>query len=1263
MSFTCEHCDIILSSVSALNYHKKNTNSCLLIQGKTKDIFNCKICNNEFISKSRMENHLRKCIAKQTEQQKQLQLEHLEKEQLKFKALEHQHNILESKFNTIIQFTKPTIEHINPPNMIADGGYRPNLVSGEHPVGLGGARHKVRPAIELITPQRPIEIVYPDPRPRFDIKDFRTKGTYITHVSMGKVKAKYALGRYNIEDMFDSFAYEGYSGLAEKPQYYAPIIADIDFKLTKPIEHTNKHILDTVLIYQSTIKQIIAGISDEDLTCLVLEKPLYSTKQNDITYYKHGFHLHFPRIFILAEHQSNELIPRIRDQIRINKTFSDIGLDEKVVDDCSKKNWLMYGCYKDVGMAPYLITKIYNHKLEEITLLQALKDYTLFDMKDKKIPLKTIEDINKNIARIMSVIPFSRPEKELKLGVLYEQFTNKEEKKYNSNHLYDQLTHDENMTIAKQLLPLLSSDRADEREDWLKVGWILYNMSDGSDDGLDLWKDFSERCPDKYNEDVCIYQWSKMTNKDIGLGSLKYYAKMDNPDLYKKYTTLSGGANKPSGADGTGPNEYQRIKAIPKKKRTPEEQTCIDTINNKIIKNQVELLFDTSQHKCTFLTDEWVTPKIIDQNTKCIVIKAGLGKGKTTASVEHINTTDYDKIFVLTPRKTFAKSIADRLNKETNIEFSLYLDLKGNDHFITKPFVVIQVESLYRLDLIKDNEKVLLLCDEIESILFQMTIGKTHSNNHMANLEAFEHIFNSSSKIIALDAFVSNKTLDTLKLMNIPFDYYNFTMPLEQRTCLRLDSQEVFENNIIRDLQEGKKLYIFCSSNNKLVNRILPLIKTKCPTKKIIEYHSKFTSINLSSINDTWKECDAVATTSTITVGCNFDLPNVFDKAYVLANASSKNLVRDIFQSSYRVRHFKDKQLVYYLDSRNFGGNLPVHMKEIRENVLLKKSYLSIQYESQHQLTFDLQTPEWITELVIKNEFEQNMSIINLNQLFERYLKECHYEEQYVSDELVQEDFKDNDDTIIIDDSFEYEEIPSISTDDAILLMKKRVELTTTKLEEATLEKYYFQIMLVVINKRKLIIQKQLWHIYLEYGKGKFRNLAYEKGYNEGTLRLCDIMNDVYPEVSRAFSLRVEMIKEICTTIGIRHTNDLDTVSKEKLDSCVEWFKDNSVKIHTVFNIRNQSKPDALFDSRAATNLINKVFNKWSYTSIKAGTRSKHSIDGNVVYTTPYHIKSKTVDAKKNWNVNVYDNLKPKKVRQTNKKVVIKDDETGMPDF
>jgi len=376
----------------------------------------------------------------------------------------------------------------------------------------------------------------------------------------------------------------------------------------------------------------------------------------------------------------------------------------------------------------------------------------------------------------------------------------------------------------------------------------------------------SSKADDKYSErstDIVInsYDTDKCT---ITLGTVLFYLKKDVNT--KMYFTLAGAE-----------------------------------LMKRINKRKVDSLFDTSKYAnvtTVFPTDKWVTNNLLNSNEKCIVIKAGLGKGKTTASVDHINNTHYDRIIVLTPRKTFAKSVLNRLNIETKKEFVLYSNLKGKDYFISSPNVVIQVESLHRLKIIDPEEKTMILCDEIESILFQMTVTKTHGTNHTSNLDMLEDILTKANKIICLDAFVSSKTLDTLSLMNIPFKFYNFTLPLEQRTCITFGEESGFTGKLIRDLQQNKKIYFFCSSNKKLTEYFLPLIKHTYPTKKVIEYHSKFSSINLTTINDNWKNADMIACTSTITVGCNFDLQGVFDKVYIYANASSKNLVRYMFQSS-----------------------------------------------------------------------------------------------------------------------------------------------------------------------------------------------------------------------------------------------------------------------------------------------------------------------------------------------------------------------------
>jgi hypothetical protein len=638
--------------------------------------------------------------------------------------------------------------------------------------------------------------------------------------------------------------------------------------------------------------------------------------------------------------------------------------------------------------------------------------------------------------------------------------------------------------------------------------------------------------------------------------------------------------------------------------------------------------------------DRFVLPDVLE-NSKCTVIKAGLGKGKTTASVDHINTHTYDRIIVLSPRRSFAKSVCNRLNEETKHEFVLYSTLKGKDYIIKNPFIVIQVESLNRLEL-KEGDKTLLLCDEAESVFFQMTVTETHKDKHIQNLDMFDMLFKTATKIICLDAFISNRTLETLRLMNVLYTYYNYTRPLEERKCSRIEKKENFLTKLLLDLGQGKKIFLFSSSNKALTEDFLPKIKSTHPNKKVIEYHSKFTSINLTNVNENWKDADIIACTSTITVGCNFDKENVFDKVYVYANASSKNLVRDIFQATYRIRHIKDKEMIYCIDPRHFGVNLSTDRKEIEHNLKLKSQYIVKQYEQHLKMNYPDKTPEWIRQLVLTNIYEQNMSIMMLEKMFQRYLTECSYEHEDIDEDELEKEMDMDEEENIVDDHIEYKDIPELTFSAMKELRKKKIESVLTKLEETELEKFYFQHMLVEKNCIKQ--EMALWDVYKDYGKGKFRNLSYEKGYKDGSVRICDIVSEVYPEISGRLALRVELIDEMCNTLGLRHSQDFSEVSREKVEGCVDWFKENTQRIHSVFEIRDQKK-STNFTTRTTTDLINKVFAKWGYSKVKAGKKSKRQLKGKVEYTTPYDI----INDKK--DINVYEHIKPKTIRQTDRKV------------
>lgn len=387
----------------------------------------------------------------------------------------------------------------------------------------------------------------------------KVKGVFHTHVSMGKIKGKYQFNRQDLEEFWDVYINqvnneeeekkESNICIAEKPQQYLPVLADIDIKIRETedsdlcdVIHTDKHVKEVVEVYQSTLRNILEDCCDKKLTCVLLEKPLYRVNKNGNTYAKHGFHLHFPYCFLNKMDQEVQLIPRVQNKLNDMKTFNDIGFEDsgKIIDNsCCKVPWLLYGSVKEDGMFPYKVTKIFNSDMEEISIEDAFNKYQLFDKQERLINIKG--KVKEYLPRILSIIPYGRPVCELRSGLispLKEKNKEKEKKRNNNNNEnreYKKQSIIENLNIAKKLLSMLSSFRASDRNEWMTIGWILYNIGNGNQESLDLWCEFSSRCEEQYNESVCIYQWERMVKKDLTIGTLRYFASVDSPEKYREF--------------------------------------------------------------------------------------------------------------------------------------------------------------------------------------------------------------------------------------------------------------------------------------------------------------------------------------------------------------------------------------------------------------------------------------------------------------------------------------------------------------------------------------------------------------------------------------------------------------------------------------------------------------------------------------------------------------------------------------------------------
>ena len=89
----------------------------------------------------------------------------------------------------------------------------------------------------------------------------------------------------------------------------------------------------------------------------------------------------------------------------------------------------------------------------------------------------------------------------------------------------------EELSLARRLvLECLSQRRADNYEDWIKCGWALRNIDYRL---LETWVEFS-KMSSKYLDGQCQQLWDTMRTDTLGMGTLRWWARQDNPIRFKE---------------------------------------------------------------------------------------------------------------------------------------------------------------------------------------------------------------------------------------------------------------------------------------------------------------------------------------------------------------------------------------------------------------------------------------------------------------------------------------------------------------------------------------------------------------------------------------------------------------------------------------------------------------------------------------------------------------------------------------------------------
>jgi hypothetical protein len=361
---------------------------------------------------------------------------------------------------------------------------------------------------------------------------------------------------------------------------------------------------------------------------------------------------------------------------------------------------------------------------------------------------------------------------------------------------------------------------------------------------------------------------------------------------------------------------------------------------------------DIFMHKFTnqFRVPDYVVVTQIDRLSqehyteafKFTALNLTMGSGKTAQTIDYLKSS-YGGFCWIAHNQALVAGTITRM-REAHVDCTHYasIDAKSKKAGALRNInnLCICSASLFHIPL--DKQYNVLVIDEIESLV-DAFCGELMKDNKQLCFSVFKHLIKTSNKVIVIDAFITMKTYNLLRLIDpdakinmiiqanvSPSKTLIFKTAPKDSEDDDLMSQSLSE--ICSYMRKGENVFIFYPyktgktgtnynrlSMDDVKNRIVA--KTGIRVSDIIIYNSDVDDKikdGLKNVNKTWAGKRCIIVNSCVTAGVNFDIPG-FNRVFMFI--ASFITPRQSIQVSARIRQLETNEIVVYYLGRQQNQN------------------------------------------------------------------------------------------------------------------------------------------------------------------------------------------------------------------------------------------------------------------------------------------------------------------------------------------------------